>query len=126
METLSQIYINIKKLRQELHMSQDELAKKTGYTDRSSIAKIEAGHVDLNESKIATFAKALNTTPALLFGWPEPEEEKSGYYLDPEAAELAQELHDNPDLRAMLDASRNVSPESLKTIIKMIKGAGED
>lgn len=35
------LYKNIKKLREELGMSQDELAEKTGYTSRSSIAKIE-------------------------------------------------------------------------------------
>lgn len=57
---------NIKRLRIERGLSQDELAKRTGYTDRSSIAKIEAGKVDLSESKIILFAKALNVTPAAL------------------------------------------------------------
>ena len=61
-------YENIKLLRLKRGMSQDELAKKTGYTDRSSIAKIESGKVDLTESKIALFAKALNVSPALLMG----------------------------------------------------------
>ena len=46
------LYKNIKKLREELGMSQDELAEKTGYTSRSSIAKIEKGLVDLQQSKI--------------------------------------------------------------------------
>lgn len=41
------LYDNIKKRRMELGMTQDDLAKLTGYTDRSSIAKIEAGKVDL-------------------------------------------------------------------------------
>ena len=41
------LYKNIKKLREELGMSQDELAEKAGYTSRSSIAKIEKGLVDL-------------------------------------------------------------------------------
>ena len=53
----------------ELGMSQDALAKMTGYTDRSSIAKIEKGDVDLQQSKIILFAKALNTTPKALMGW---------------------------------------------------------
>ena len=51
-----------------MNMSQEELARKTGYTDRSSIAKIEAGKVDLTESKILLFAKALNVSPARLMG----------------------------------------------------------
>ena len=50
-------------------MSQNELAKLTGYTDRSSIAKIEKGEVDLTESKIKAFADALNVRPAVLMGW---------------------------------------------------------
>lgn len=61
-------YENIKALRLKAGLSQDELAHKTGYTDRSSIAKIEAGKVDLTESKISLFAKALNVSPATLMG----------------------------------------------------------
>ena len=34
------IYERIRRLRQENNMSQDELAKKTGYTSRSTINKI--------------------------------------------------------------------------------------
>ena len=63
------LYKNIKRLREEHGLSQDELAKKIGYTSRSSIAKIEKGEVDLSQSKIIAFAEALNTTPSALMGW---------------------------------------------------------
>ena len=56
------LYSNIKRLREERGLSQDALAKLTGYTDRSSITKIEKGLVDLQQSKIELFAKALGTT----------------------------------------------------------------
>ena len=56
-----------------IKMSQDTLAELTGYKDRSSIAKIEKGDVDISESKIRDFAKALKTTPQELMGWDEPE-----------------------------------------------------
>lgn len=36
------LYENIKALRESLKMSQDELATKVGYKDRTSIAKIES------------------------------------------------------------------------------------
>lgn len=62
------LYKNIKSLREQLGMSQNELAKLTGYTNRSSIAKIEKGEVDLPLSKIELFASALNTTPSELMG----------------------------------------------------------
>lgn len=56
-------------MRLERGMSQDTLAKLTGYTDRSSIAKIEKGLVDLQQSKIELFAKALGTSSRELVGW---------------------------------------------------------
>ena len=49
-------------------MSQDELARLAGYTDRSSIAKIEQGSVDLPQSKISMFAKIFRVTPSFLMG----------------------------------------------------------
>ena len=62
------LYKNIKLRRKELKLSQDELAKLTGYTDRTSISKIESGKVDLPQSKIHIFAKALHTTEGELMG----------------------------------------------------------
>ena len=59
----------IRDLRIAAGLSQDELAKKIGYTDRSTIAKIETGKVDLTQSKLVAFANALNTTPSYLMGW---------------------------------------------------------
>lgn len=63
---------NIKLLRERLGLSQEELALRVGYKDRSSIAKIEAGLVDLAQSKIAAFASALSVTPAQLMGIIDP------------------------------------------------------
>lgn len=63
------LYDRIKELRKQRKISQEKLARMTGYTDRSSIAKIEKGKVDLSETKIQLFASALNTTPAYLMGW---------------------------------------------------------
>ena len=60
------LYKNIRDLRKKLKMTQDELAHKTGYSDRSSIAKIEAGKIDLPDSKVPLFAKALQTTTLFL------------------------------------------------------------
>lgn len=63
------VYKKIKELRKENNLSQEELARLTGYTNRSSIAKIEAGLVDLPLPKVEVFAKALNTTPDVLMGY---------------------------------------------------------
>lgn len=59
---------NIRLLRERRGLSQEALAALVGYRDRSSIAKVEAGLVDLSQSKIALFAQALGVTPAQLMG----------------------------------------------------------
>ena len=62
------LYERIKSRREELGLSQEELAHRVGYKDRSSIAKIESGVNDITQSKIAIFAKALETTTLWLMG----------------------------------------------------------
>ncbi|MGE9999240.1 LexA family protein [Catenibacterium mitsuokai] len=64
-----ELYKNIKRRRQQLKMTQTDLALKMGYADKSMIAKIEKGNVDLPQSKILAFANALETTPGELMGW---------------------------------------------------------
>ena len=61
----------IKFRREELGMSQEELALKLGYKSRSSINKIELNHYDLKQNKIKDIADALETTPSYVMGWDE-------------------------------------------------------
>lgn len=74
-----ELYHRIKKKREELNISQDELAIKLGYKSRSSINKIEMGKSDIPQSKIKAFADALNTTPSYLMGWDDDFVEKTSY-----------------------------------------------
>lgn len=62
------MYKRIKELRENLGMSQQELAEKVGFKTASAVNKIELGLRDLNQSKILAFAKALNTSPSFLLG----------------------------------------------------------
>lgn len=63
-----QLYKNIKARRNELRMTQIDLAEKLGYADKSMISKIEKGLVDLPQSKILAFAEVLKVTPGELMG----------------------------------------------------------
>ena len=58
----------IKQIRNDLGMSQDELAKKVGYRSRSSIQKIEASR-NLPLRKVTKMAIALGCTESYLMGW---------------------------------------------------------
>ena len=77
---LKTIHKNIKSRRKELKMTQSDLAKKLGYADKSMIAKIEAGLVDLPQSRIEAFAAALGTTKEALTGWTEERARNSFSY----------------------------------------------
>lgn len=59
----------IKEKRESLGMTQEELAAKLGYKNKSSIAKIETGTNDIAQSKVIEFANMLDTTVAYLMGW---------------------------------------------------------
>jgi transcriptional regulator with XRE-family HTH domain len=58
----------IKQRREQLGLTQEELAKRVGYASRSSINKIELSR-DLPLNKVAKMATALDTSPSFLMGW---------------------------------------------------------
>lgn len=60
------MYNRIKDLRLKKGMSQQELAEKVGYKDRSAINLIENGKRNITESRIMAIAKALGVTPSFL------------------------------------------------------------
>ena len=66
---MSYIVKRIRAKREELHMTQEELAKLLGYKNKTTITKIENGTNDIVQSKVVEFAKALNTTIPYLMGW---------------------------------------------------------
>lgn len=59
----------IKERREHLGLSQDQLAQKMDYKDKSAISKIESGQRDLTQGKIQRFAEVLLTTTSYLMGW---------------------------------------------------------
>ena len=63
----------IKKRREELDMSQAELARRVGYTTRSTITRIERDGNGISQDKIVAIAKALKVTPSYLMGWEDEE-----------------------------------------------------
>ena len=58
----------IRQRREQLGLSQEELAARMGYRSKSSITKLEKGINDLPRAKLEELAAALNTTPAWLMG----------------------------------------------------------
>ena len=46
--------------------------------------------------------------------------EENEYFLNKEVAEIAQELYDNPDARALFSASRKLSKEDIEVVKNLI------
>ncbi len=66
---MAEIGTRIREKREAIGMTQEELASRLGYKNKSSIAKIETGTNDIVQSKVVEFATILNTTVAYLMGW---------------------------------------------------------
>lgn len=125
---MEQLYKNIKARRIELGLTQQELAEKMGYTNRSSIAKIENGAVDLSQSKIIQFAKVLETTPGALMGSADHHEElintqseHQEYYEDETVRAVTDRLRKNPEYSVMFKAASNVKPEDIDFVTQFIE-----
>ncbi len=71
-DAVKKVGLRIRQARENARMSQAELARRLGYRAASSVTRVESGKVDLPQSKLAAFAKALNVTPGYLLGDNEP------------------------------------------------------
>ncbi len=109
------LYDNIRRRRIELNMSQQELADKAGYTDRSSIAKIESGKVDLTQSKIIALAKSLKIHPGQLMGWTEPVNQALWRYTTIDDEKI---VHKYPGLTD-IDKLPNPETQTIKNLLPL-------
>ena len=79
---MAEIGKRIREKRESLGMTQEELAAKLGYKNKSSIAKIETGANDIVQSKVVEFANILHTTVAYLMGWEDSLSPKKGITIN--------------------------------------------
>ena len=105
----------IKERREDLGLSQDDLAEMMGYKSRSTIAKIEKGVNDVTQTNIVKFAKVLKTTPAYLMGW-EQEQQKNDIITD-----VTIRLLDDSDFMDVVEILYNIDDtEQMQSIKRML------
>lgn len=81
-QIMAEIGKRIREKREAIGMTQEELASKLGYKNKSSIAKIETGANDIIQSKVVEFANVLDTTVAYLMGWDNPTPSRKGVVVN--------------------------------------------
>lgn len=111
----------IKKRRLELHLTMKDVADRVGVSE-GTISRWESGDIaNMRRDKIMALAKALQISPAVIMEWDAPEEPTPEYYTNPATARLAQEMFEDPDLRALHHMKRNMDPEKFKAHMDMMK-----
>ena len=113
---MSTVGKNILYFRTKMGLTQEELAKKVGYTSKSTINKIEKGINDIPQSKIRQFAEVLGTTPSCLVGWSE-EGNVDFIPVEPELSEGE---------KLLLELFRKVPEDKQKLVLQMIRVALEN
>lgn len=93
----------VKMLRQKVGLTQEELAKEIGYSTKTSISKIENDILDINQSTTIALARALKTTPSVIMGWEEVEENVTIQNTPQEEALLSNYRQLNPDGQKKVD-----------------------
>lgn len=121
----------LKKALSEREMTQQDLADKTGIS-KSSISQYLSGYAKPKDDRVYAISLALNINEAWLLGYDVPMERgvtndtKEPYYLDPEVAEIAQQIKENPGKRALFDATRDVSKEDIEKVLQIINVITKD
>jgi transcriptional regulator with XRE-family HTH domain len=104
----------IKKRRLELGWSQRELAYKMGYTNNSTLVKIEKGIVDVSQSRIVQFSEVLGVSIAWLMDW-EEEQKKNDIQAD-----IILRMRSDDDFMSAVESLYNLDKEQLQSITAML------
>ena len=107
----------IRQRREQIGMSQAELAVLSGYKSRASINKIELGERDIRQNKIKAIADALHTSPAYLMGWEDAPDSKE---KPSEDEKTAPELSES--VKKLINVMSQLTPENQRIVLAAAKG----
>ena len=110
----------LNKLMEEKELSCLELSKRTeiANTTLSTLLKGRTDKFDI--VKLQKICKVLGCSLDYLMN-DEVVDDTNGYYIDSEAAEYAQEIATNKDLKMLFDAARTIKKDDMQLVYEMIK-----
>ena len=108
-------YERYDQIRSKFGFTNADVSRGTGVAD-TTISSWKKGTYTPKTDKLQKIADFLGTTVDFLLTGECPK-----YYVDDEAAQIAQEIFENPTMRILFDASRKVSPDNLEFLAQMAK-----
>jgi transcriptional regulator with XRE-family HTH domain len=106
----------IKARRVSLGWSQRDLAEKMGYKNHSVVARVEAGKVDLPQSRLDQFAKVLGLSHGYLIGLVSEDESKKNDQL----AKLVVKLRSDSDFYNTVLKLSNMNEKQYRGVQQLI------
>ena len=100
----------IKERREQLGMTQAELAKKVGYTSKATVCNVEKAGNSFTQRTLDKFAKALDVSVSYLMGFRDLEGNDTGFL-----ARNAKEVQ-------LYEKIKQLTPEQLDTVEMMVDG----
>ena len=110
------IGIRIRKRREQLRISQEELARRTGYGGRTAISKIEKNVNGIPQDKVTLFANALQTTELYLIGTVDDPDLPLKEIINSDTS-----YQINEDDRILIERFHNADPEKKRIIAYLLE-----
>jgi transcriptional regulator with XRE-family HTH domain len=109
------MYEIFRQLMEEKGVKHSDVSKATGIST-SSLTDWKKGRYQPKTDKLQKIADYFGVSVEYIMTG----KKQKDYYLNEETAEIAQQIFDNPELRILLDAARDVSPENIKLAAEML------
>lgn len=104
----------IRARREQIGMTQEDLALALGYKSKSSVNKIEVGRQELTQKKILKTAEVLHTTVSYIMGWDDAQEQLESVGADVQY--VADEL--GVPLQSLLGLADSNDPKTVSVVVK--------
>ena len=110
-------YERIKELCESRKIAMTKLEEELGFS-RGSIGKMRTGKTT-SANRIAKIAEYFGVSVEYLMTG-EGKEEPKEYYVDKDAADIAQEIFENPYMRTLFHAARGIEPRRLQLVTNIL------
>lgn len=114
------MYDFIDKLMKEKGITLYRLSKDTGIP-YSTLATCKKKGTKLHLDTVKIIADYFGVTVDYLMG-----EQEEGYYINPETARIAQEIFEDPELKALFDMARDSTPEAIRASYSVLLALKEE